>query len=613
VAPAPLRRLTRQQYANTVRDLLGVRFAIDMLSPDEQVGPFQTNLVGTVSDLVGQQYMEAAESLAKAAGPRLEGLVPCNRATLGDAACADQFIERFGLRAYRRPLTPEERARYKAAFTTHAAQGGYTNGARVVVRVMLQAPAYLYHVEGAAALAGAPAVVPLEPFVLASRLSYFVWASMPDDALFAAAAAGQLADQKSVRAQVERMLKDAKARDSLASFHAQWLGLSPMATLSKDPKVYPAFTPQLRAAMDAETAAFAEQVLRRGDGRLTTLFTAPLGATADAGLLKHYGAGAPRGGRASAAARSRAWRAAHPGGVPVSSRRHEPVAASASGRRDHQEPALHGAAGSAENVNNAAPNPSKDATTRERFAEHERNPACAGCHKLVDGVGLGFEAYDGVGPSARPRTASPSTPAAISTSGGPSSRARSRARSRLARSWRAAPSCSSAARGSGCAMPSGAPRRRPMPARCRRRTGPCVVRRVFGRLFTNKGGDQPRAERRTAIDILKPELEGLRAKIGPDDRPKLEAHLEAVRAIERRLRTTGSLCKGSAAPMALQGAMVNPNDVANTAWTFDRQIELISLACACDVTRFASLQYTIGDTDGRPCPWLGIAEGHHVP
>ncbi len=392
---APLRRLTRDQYVNAARDLLkGTTVSPDVLSPDEQIGPFKTNVVGSVSDLVSLQYMEAAEGLAKAAMPKLDAIFPCDRMTAGDAGCADQFIDKVGLRIYRRPLTADEKARYKGGYTTHAAQGGYANGVRVILSVMLQSPNFLYQVEQGV---GTGAVVPLDSYSVASRLSFFLWSSMPDDALLGAAAGGQLNDPKALRTQAERMLKDPRAKRTLASFHEQWLGLGALPTLSKDLKAYPGFTATLRSSMAAETGDFADAVIREGDGRLATLFSAATSPTADPALRKLYSAGAPGAdGQVALPVRERSglltqagFLATHAGtnqSSPV--RRGVAIIKNVMCATLPDPPA---------GVNAVAPDPSPTLTTRQRFEEHEKSPSCSGCHKLIDGVGLGFENYDGMG------------------------------------------------------------------------------------------------------------------------------------------------------------------------------------------------------------------------
>jgi hypothetical protein len=176
---------------------------------------------------------------------QVDTLIGCNRAAMGDALCADQFIERFGLKAYRRPLSAEEKARYVGLYTSYTASDGFAVGIRMVVETMLQSPHFLYHVEFNSPTLGTPNdVLPLGPYEMAARLSYFAWGSMPDDALFAAAKAGGLADTASVQGQAERLFSDSRATDTFGSFHLQWLGME-SADLSKDAARFPAFTPAL--------------------------------------------------------------------------------------------------------------------------------------------------------------------------------------------------------------------------------------------------------------------------------------------------------------------------------------------------------------------------------
>jgi hypothetical protein len=133
----------------------------------------------------------------------------------------------------------------------------------------------------------------------------------------------------------------------------------------------------------------------------------------------------------------------------------------------------------------------------------------------------------------------------------------------------------------------------------------------YDRLFTNKG-DALRAERHSAIDSVRADLTALRTRLAAEDRPKLDAHLDAVRAVEKRLDVNNSQCLGMPMPMALGGTRLDPNAADNTPWTVDRQFELMTLAMACDATRFASLQFTVGDNDNSTYKWLGISDqGHH--
>lgn len=134
----------------------------------------------------------------------------------------------------------------------------------------------------------------------------------------------------------------------------------------------------------------------------------------------------------------------------------------------------------------------------------------------------------------------------------------------------------------------------------------------FDRMFTSKG-DVLRAERRSAIDSVKADIDALVPRLAADDRPKLQAHLDAIRAVEKRLDVNNMQCQSTPMPMALGGTRVDPNAADNTAWTLDRQLELMALALACDGTRFTSLQFTVGDNDNSMYKWLDINDqGHHT-
>jgi hypothetical protein len=403
----PLRRLTRQEYASSVRDLLGMtNVSTDDIPADENVGPFSSNTVTSLTDLGTQQYLDSAETLSTAAvatPAALTALVGCDRTsptTATDATCASSFIDHFGARAFRRPLAADEKARYVSLFTNAAGTTAtFSDGIRLVVEAFLQSPNFLYHVEADQTPQPAGALVALDSYQLAARLSFFLWGSVPDDPLMAAAAAGGLGDPTALRAQVTRMLAAPRAHDAIATFHTQWLDLGKLPATTKDPALYPQFSPALRDAMQAETVAFVDDVIRSGDGRLETLLTAPY-SILDGGLFDLYGVARPAG-------------TTGPVRVQLDPSKRAGVLTQASFLATHAHenqtsPVARGVAilrnvmcvglpDPPANVNNAPPDPAPGATTRQRFAAHESVASCAACHKLIDGIGLGFEAYDAVG------------------------------------------------------------------------------------------------------------------------------------------------------------------------------------------------------------------------
>jgi hypothetical protein len=273
----------------------------------------------------------------------------------------------------------------------------FTGGIRLLIEAMLQSPGFLYHWELGPQLPQVEGnLVRLGPYEVASRLSYFVWGSMPDEELLAAAAANQLGTEEEVAAQAERLLSQARARTSVGAFFEQWLGMTEMPQRTKDIKVYPEFTDELKAAMVDELRALTTSVVFDGDGRLETLLTGtsamvapPLdaiyglkgsGATAQASQLNP----AERSGLLTRAG-FQALFGGSEGSHPV--KRGSELYTRVLCKTLPPPPA-----------NVPPPKPaSEGGTTRSRFAEHSKEACASGCHALFDNLGFAFENYDGVG------------------------------------------------------------------------------------------------------------------------------------------------------------------------------------------------------------------------
>lgn len=264
VGQTPLQRLTPAQYGNAVRDILGYAADVSGLDLPEKVGPFDANFSAPVSTVLVEQYRELAETVAKQAD--LSEALPCE-----DEACLESFVGSFGRRAFRRPLTAAEQAIYA---DLAAQEDTAIEGARVVVEAMLQAPHFLYQLELGLPDDDADGLVALGDYELATRLSFFLWNSTPDDALLDAAAAGELQTGEGLQAQAQRLLADGRARTAVGDFHAQWLGIDHLGDADKDPAVYPQFDGAMAQAMLDETRRFTSTVVLQGDGSLETLLTA---------------------------------------------------------------------------------------------------------------------------------------------------------------------------------------------------------------------------------------------------------------------------------------------------------------------------------------------------
>jgi hypothetical protein len=397
----PLRRLTRTELDNSIRALLQVdAAAATSVTPDEKMGPFYSNAIAPVDELAVEQYQELAARVAVAAAPNMVKVAGCELAT--DAACAARFVEAFGKIAYRRPLEAQEKTELLAAFDAGKAAGDTTTAFKTVVEAVLQSPFFLYHDDTFVSAGGTqhPSVapLPLDPFVLAARLSFFLVGSTPDEALMTAAAQGNLSVEE-VTAQVKRLLASEPATETVGQFHRQWLGVADVQGVDRDTAAYPTFSPELATAAYEETKAFTNYVLRQGDGKLSTLLTSNLAFPSGA-LFGVYGATQPAG-----------YQPGTP--VPLDATRRAGLLTQAAFLMKHahtdQTSPVHRGILVRENLlcGTISPPPANlvvtvpkvtaATSTRQRFAQHEADPVCGACHKDIDPLGLGFENYDAIG------------------------------------------------------------------------------------------------------------------------------------------------------------------------------------------------------------------------
>ena len=402
VGAAPVRRLTQAEYDNTVRDLLGdTTHPARTFPPDQIVGVFANNATAlTVPPLLALSYAQAAEALVATALATPAKFLACDPAK-GDDGCAKTFITTFGKKAYRRPLTGAETDALFAIYTANKTGTGATflDGITAAMETMLQSAPFLYRAEyGDATKREANAVVPLTSWEMASRLSYFLWGSMPDDVLLAAAEKGELATVEQTSAQARRMLTDGKAKDAVHEFYEQWLGVHGLENANKDATIYPEMNADLRASMTAETDAFVDWVMWGSDHRVETLLTAPV-SFLDVNTAKLYGVPAPSGVGPQLVNLDPTKRA----GVVT-----QPSVLATLAKPNQSSPVLRGrfvrehffcqpVNPPPADVNNTPPAVTPGTTTRERMEQHTKDARCAGCHSQMDPIGFGFENYDGIG------------------------------------------------------------------------------------------------------------------------------------------------------------------------------------------------------------------------
>src|SRR5260221_725973 len=186
---SPLRRLNLTEYATTVHDLLGVDTSVTNSFPPDQLlatqGAGFTNNADAlvVTALLANAYKAAAAQFATAAVANLSTLLPCDHTTVGDDACAAQFIADFGRRAFRRTLTAAEKTQYVKLYMTGKTGAAFADGISLALQAFLQSPHFLYRVERGAPAAPGDTVAPVTSFEMATRLSYFLWGTTPDKTL----------------------------------------------------------------------------------------------------------------------------------------------------------------------------------------------------------------------------------------------------------------------------------------------------------------------------------------------------------------------------------------------------------------------------------------------
>lgn len=399
-----LKRLTTPQYTNAMRDLFGGGLILPAtLEPDQRIeGLYSVGAARTTISSYGvEKYESAAFSVARqvmADPARRERWVGCTPADTVDDACAAEVLGPLGRRAWRRPLTTTELDTIVSLADEAARElDDFDAGLEFGIAALLTSPHFLYRVEiGDGAEAPDAAYGDHE---MASRLSFFLWNTIPDEELLDAAAAGELTEDAGLEAQVDRMLADDRARDGVRALFSEMLHLDELDELNKDPVVFTYMRDTLGASAREETLLGVEALVFDDDGAYMDLFTTrrtflnrELAALYDVPAPEREGFGETwlpedegrQGifGQASFLALN-----AHAVSTSVTLRGifvREVVLC-----QTIPEPPA--------NANTAIPEVDADARTmRERIAVHLEVEECASCHRLTDPIGLGFENFDGL-------------------------------------------------------------------------------------------------------------------------------------------------------------------------------------------------------------------------
>jgi hypothetical protein len=408
VGPTPLRRLSGREYLNALHDLFpALALTLPQLPDDVPVAGFENAAEAQQpSDVLIARYETIADLYAAAAtadAGAVSALVGCPdwSSSLGAALCAVQFVMQAGRRIFRRPLSVAERNRYLLQFQTWESAVDFEGAVQLTLSAMLQSPQFLYRAEVLPQGAQPGSVIAVDPYAMASRLSFFLWESGPDEALLEAASRDELGTEAQIRAQATRMLGDDRAKRVLWDFPRQWLGLDRILigeNLVRTPQVDPAWTATTQASASTETQLFVENTL--GGGTLPDLLTSRR-AWIDGEMARVYGISPPATpwSEVSLPESQRAGlltRVAYLAGYSHAGATSPPVRGNAIQLRLLCQLPVSPPPGADLSQPMAAPGQGPQ-TNRMLFETRTSPRACQVCHVSLNGFGFGLEGYNAAG------------------------------------------------------------------------------------------------------------------------------------------------------------------------------------------------------------------------
>jgi hypothetical protein len=398
--PARIRRLTNSEFDSSVKALFGMdsKFGASF-TPDTRQDGFTRNDAQRVDPVFMTQLDAAAKQIAAQLKPNLRNMAWCdgNADATALTACARKYFMTLLPKAYRRPVDDRELDALLSVYSAGADGAAYEDGLALAVQALLEAPGFLYVTELGAGQPTADAQ--LNEYEIANALAFLLTGAPPDDALTKAAAAGELHTPDARKLQAQRLLMTDPASKQVTRMIEEWLGIDRIIETAKDSTVYPDFQ-GLRDAMKREADDFIAEVMWKQGSGVSTLFSADW-TPAEDGLARMYLGGdqAPMRTDNHVSLASTKRRGILNQGAFLSVYAHAQETA----------PVLRGVAvlrrvacydvppPTSLNINIVPPVADPQKTTRERFAIHSRDAACAGCHNQIDAIGFTFEGLDGMG------------------------------------------------------------------------------------------------------------------------------------------------------------------------------------------------------------------------
>jgi hypothetical protein len=357
--------------------------------------------------------------------PSRARLFNCRPSSTDDAVpCARAILSSLARRAYRRAITDEDLQPLIAFFRTGLERGGFDEGIRAAVERVLVDPSFLFRLERDPESAAPGIAYPVTDVELASRLSFFLWSSMPDDALLDEGIAGRLHEPAVLAAQVRRMLANRRASMLAENFAVQWLGLRRLSDAAPDPDLFPEFDGNLRQAFERETRLFVGDQMRR-DQSVLALLDADY-TFVNERLARHYGMANVHGSQFRRVALTDRARAGLLGQGSI---------LTLTSLSTRTSPVIRGRWVLDTMFGMPTPPPPPDIpefppshsdagllSVRQRTERHRTNPACANCHARMDPLGFALENFDAIGrwrasESGQPIDASGSLPDGTHVSG----------------------------------------------------------------------------------------------------------------------------------------------------------------------------------------------------
>lgn len=392
IQAAPTWRLTNLEYVNSVRDLLQGVSVTTPLDPDGAMAGYHVGQVA--GDATVEAYHAAAIQAAAAADlAKLSGCTAA-MASANAADCGSKLIDALASKAFRRPVDAESKASLTSLFADVSAKFGYEGGAHAIIEELLQSPYFLYHLELEEQAKG-PGAVMVSGYSMASRLSYLIWGTMPDDALFAKAAADQLSTPEQVEGEARRLIADARAHTGLYNFYEQWLRADRLPPV-KGGKHQTVYNDAMRASIMASFNAQVDASLWSTNG-VNVLLTATQ-AFVNEQTAPLFGVANIKGNNLQVAnidAQKRVGILAHP------------AIMGALATEDGTHPIKRGVFVWDQLLCQDLPNPPNNVPTfpgvpdnvsvRQAFETFTMGPSCMACHRRINPVGFLFENYDALG------------------------------------------------------------------------------------------------------------------------------------------------------------------------------------------------------------------------